>query len=131
MPSIFSKILSGDIPGHFVAKNDQFFAILDINPLREGHVLVIPNQEIDYLFDIDEELLASYMAFTKRVAKAIEKVVPCKRIGIAVIGLEVPHAHIHLVPINHVGDIDFTQPKLAPSQEQLAEMAALIGSVFI
>jgi histidine triad (HIT) family protein len=131
MPSIFTKILSGDIPGHFVAKSDQFFAMLDINPLREGHVLVIPNQEIDYLFDLDEELLASYMAFTKRVAKAIEKVVPCKRIGVAVIGLEVPHAHIHLVPINHVGDIDFTQPKLSPSQEQLAETAEKIRLAFI
>lgn len=131
MPSIFSKILSGEIPGHFVAKDDRFFAILDINPLREGHVLVIPNQETDYLFDLDQELLSGYMAFTKRVAKAIEKVVPCKRIGVAVIGLEVPHAHIHLVPINHVGDIDFTQPKLSLDQEQLANMAEKIRSAFI
>lgn len=131
MASIFSKILSGDIPGHFVARNEEFFATLDINPLREGHVLVIPSQEIDYLFDLDDDLLGRYMAFSKRVAKAIEKVIVCKRVGVAVIGLEVPHAHIHLVPIDHVGDIDFTQPKLSPSNEQLATTARKISEVFI
>lgn len=131
MASIFSKILAGDIPGHFVARNEEFFAILDINPLREGHVLVIPVKEIDYLFDLDNEVLGRYMAFSKRVAGAIEKVIECKRIGVAVIGLEVPHAHIHLVPIDHVGDIDFTQPKLSPTTEQLSETGKRIREAFI
>jgi histidine triad (HIT) family protein len=131
MASIFSKILAGDIPGHFVARNEEFFAILDINPLREGHVLVIPVKEIDYLFDLDDEVLGRYMAFSKRVAGAIEKVIECKRIGVAVIGLEVPHAHIHLVPIDHVGDIDFTQPKLSPTTEQLSETGKRIREAFI
>jgi histidine triad (HIT) family protein len=131
MASIFSKISAGDIPGHFVARNEEFFAILDINPLREGHVLVIPVKEIDYLFDLDDEVLGRYMAFSKRVAGAIEKVIECKRIGVAVIGLEVPHAHIHLVPIDHVGDIDFTQPKLSPTTEQLSETGKRIREAFI
>jgi histidine triad (HIT) family protein len=131
MASIFSKILAGEIPGHFVARNEEFFAILDINPLREGHVLVIPVKEIDYLFDLDDEVLGRYMAFSKRVAGAIEKVIECKRIGVAVIGLEVPHAHIHLVPIDHVGDIDFTQPKLSPTTEQLSETGKRIREAFI
>jgi histidine triad (HIT) family protein len=131
MASIFSKISAGDIPGHFVARNEEFFAILDINPLREGHVLVIPVKEIDYLFDLDNEVLGRYMAFSKRVAGAIEKVIECKRIGVAVIGLEVPHAHIHLVPIDHVGDIDFTQPKLSPTTEQLSETGKRIREAFI
>jgi histidine triad (HIT) family protein len=131
MASIFSKILAGEIPGHFVARNEEFFAILDINPLREGHVLVIPVKEIDYLFDLDNEVLGRYMAFSKRVAGAIEKVIECKRIGVAVIGLEVPHAHIHLVPIDHVGDIDFTQPKLSPTTEQLSETGKRIREAFI
>lgn len=130
MASVFTRILNGEIPGHFVAKEDDFFAILDINPLAKGHVLVIPNQEVDYVFDLESELLGRYMQFAKRVAKAIEKVVDCERIGVAVIGLEVPHAHIHLVPINHVEDIDFSKPKLALSQEELSSIAQEISKEF-
>jgi len=111
MSSIFSKIYNGEIPGHFVAKNNEFFAFLDISPLAIGHVLVVPVKEIDYLFDLEPEFLARYMQFSQQVAKAIMQVIDCKRIGVAVIGLEVPHAHIHLVPINGVGDINFEKPK--------------------
>lgn len=130
MASIFSRIYNGEIPGHFVAKTDEFFAFMDISPLKMGHVLVVPVQEVDYIFDLDPEFLGRYMAFTQKVAKAIKSVVDCKRIGVAVIGLEVPHAHIHLVPIDHVGDIDFTQPKLSPSKEDLAAMAEAIAAKF-
>lgn len=131
MASIFSKIWAGDIPGYFVARNEEFFAILDINPLREGHVLVIPAQETDYIFDLDDDVLGRYMAFSRRVAKAIDRVIDCQRVGVAVIGLEVPHAHIHLVPIDNVGDIDFTQPKLIQNAEQLSETARKISEAFI
>jgi len=118
MSSIFSKIVAGEIPCYKVAENEKFLAFLDINPLAEGHTLVIPKQEIDYIFDIPDAMLGEMMIFAKQVAKAIEKAVPCKRIGIAVIGLEVPHAHIHLIPINHVGDIDFSRKKLSFTTEE-------------
>jgi|SRR5690554_2491348 len=126
MASIFSKIIAGDIPAHKVAENEKFLAFLDISPLAEGHTLVIPKQEIDYVFDIPNELLSEYMVFAKQVAKKIEKVIPCARIGVSVVGLEVPHAHIHLIPINSVSDMNFAKPKLNFSQEQLASTAEKI-----
>lgn len=126
MPSIFTKIVRGEIPAHKVAETDEFLAFLDINPLAEGHTLAIPKKEIDYIFDIEDEHLAGLMAFAKRVAKAIEAVVPCERIGVSVIGLEVPHTHIHLIPINDIDDMNFSKPKLSPSPEELAELAEAI-----
>jgi len=128
MTSIFSKIASGKIPCYKIAETKDFFAFLDINPLAEGHTLVIPKKETDYIFALDDNLLAEMFVFAKKVAKAIEKNVPCKRIGLAVIGLEVPHAHIHLIPINKVSDIDFSRPKLTPSKERLNEIALKISS---
>lgn len=119
MPSIFTKISKREIPGLFVAEDDEFFAILDINPIAEGHTLVIPKIEVDYIFDLSPDLISRYMCFAQNVAKGIERVISCERIGLAVVGLEVPHAHIHLVPINHVGDIDFTKAKLELSQEKM------------
>ncbi|MEL6942198.1 MAG: HIT family protein [Bacteroidota bacterium] len=126
MPSIFTKIINGEIPSHKVAETEDYLAFLDIFPLAKGHTLVIPKQEVDYIFDLEDEVLSGLMTFSKKVAKAIEQVIDCERIGVAVIGLEVPHAHIHLVPINHVGDIDFSKPKLKLSQEELASIAAQI-----
>jgi len=123
MSSIFTKIIQGDIPSYKVYEDDQFIAFLDIFPLREGHTLVVPKQEIDYLFDQDDATLAALMPICKKIARAIESVIDCERVGVAVIGLEVPHAHIHLVPINGVHDIDFSQPKLEFSQEEFATTA--------
>jgi histidine triad (HIT) family protein len=128
MSSIFSKIVQGEIPCHKIAEDDQFLAFLDVMPLVEGHTLVIPKQEIDYIFDLDPEVLAGLMKFAQRIAPAIKKAIPCKRIGVAVIGLEVPHAHVHLVPLNRMLDINFSQEKLKPSQESLAKTAELIRS---
>ena len=128
MVSIISKIVAGEIHSHKIAEDDKFFAFLDINPLVEGHVLVIPKKEIDYIFDIEDNLLAEMTLFSKKVAAAIKKAIACKRIGVAVIGLEVPHAHIHLVPLNTMDDINFSRPKLTPSQEELAETAKKIKS---
>jgi histidine triad (HIT) family protein len=130
MSSIFSKIVNGEIPCHKIAENEKFLAFLDVSPLVYGHVLVIPKTEIDYIFDIADKDLTEMILFSKSVAKAIKAAVPCKRIGVAVIGLEVPHAHIHLVPINTANDINFTQPKLSPSKEELASMAVKIRSEF-
>ena len=127
MASIFTRIINREIPGHIVAEDDRFIAFLDINPLVRGHVLVVPKEEIDYIYDLDDGSLAELTVFSKKVAKAIEKVVPCLRIGIAVIGLEVPHAHVHLVPLNSMGDINFSRPKLSPSQSELAELAQKIA----
>lgn len=126
MSSIFTKIINRDIPGHIVAESEEFIAILDINPLVHGHALVIPKKEVDYIYDLDDELLQELHLFAKKVAKAIEKSVTCKRIGVAVIGLEVPHVHIHLVPLNTMDDINFSRPKLNPTQEELAKVAAKI-----
>lgn len=128
MSSIFSKIVQGEIPCHKIAEDDQFLAFLDVMPLVEGHTLVIPKQEIDYIFDLDPEVLAGLMKFAQRFAPAIKKAIPCKRIGVAVIGLEVPHAHVHLVPLNRMLDINFSQEKLKLSQESLAKTAELIRS---
>lgn len=118
MPSIFSKIVAGEIPAYVVAESIDYLAFLDINPLAEGHVLVIPKQEVDYLFDLDDDVYTGLQLFAKIVAKGIEKAIPCKRIGVAVIGLEVPHAHIHLIPINGGLDIDFSRPKLSFTKEE-------------
>ena len=131
MPSIFSKIISREIPGHIVAEDDRFIAFLDIVPLVMGHVLVVPKKEVDYIFDIDDETYQSLWLFSKRVAKAIKKAVPCKRIGIAVIGLEVAHAHIHLIPMNRVSDMNFASPKLSLVKEELQEVAEKISKEFI
>ncbi len=126
MSGIFSKILRGEIPSHKIAEDDNYFAFLDINPLAKGHTLVIPRKEIDYIFDLEDSLLAGMLVFSKRIATAIEKVVPCKRIGIAVLGLEVPHAHIHLIPINRIDDINFARPKLQLTNEEMADIATKI-----
>ena len=117
--TIFSKIINGEIPGYKIAENETFFAFLDIFPLREGHVLVIPKVEVDNLFDLDDTYLSEMLTFARPIAKAIEKSFPCNRCGIAVIGLEVPHAHMHLVPINSSNDLNFTQPKSKASDEDL------------
>ena len=130
MPTIFSKIISRDIPGHIVAEDDRFIAFLDIMPLVMGHVLVVPKKEVDYIFDIDDDTLAAIHVFAKKVAQAIKKAVPCKRIGVAIIGLEVPHAHIHLIPMNTVGDINFTKPKLTPTQEELTLVTTKIRNAY-
>ena len=122
MPSIFTKIISGEIPCYKIAETENCLAFLDVFPLVKGHTLVIPKKEIDYIFDVEDELLSEMNVFAKKVAKAIEKAVPCKRIGVAVIGLEVPHAHIHLVPLNHVGDLDFSKPKMKPTPEELKQV---------
>jgi histidine triad (HIT) family protein len=126
MATIFTKIINGEIPCHKIAETDEFLAFLDIMPLVEGHTLVIPKKEVDYIFDLEEDYFQRLWAFARSVAPAVEKAIPCKRIGVAVIGLEVPHAHIHLVPLNHVGDINFSKPKLTPSQDQLAATAVKI-----
>ena len=122
MATIFSRIINGEIPCYKIAENDQFFAFLDINPLSKGHTLVVPKHETDYIFNIDDEELGQMMVFAKQVAKAIEKAIPCKRIGVAVIGLEVPHAHIHLVPITCEGDLDFKKEHLKLSQEEFLDI---------
>lgn len=123
MATIFSKIISGEIPCHKIAENDDFLAFLDIMPLRKGHALVIPKKETDYIFDMDDAELAAMMIFAKSVSHKIKKVFPCRKIGVTVIGLEVPHAHIHLIPINGIADMNFSQEKLSLSQDELAQIA--------
>ena len=117
--SIFSKIISGEIPSYKIAENELFFAFLDVFPLRHGHVLVVPKAEVDNLFDLPASTLSQMLVFAQPIAKAIEKAFPCNRVGITVIGLEVPHAHLHLVPINSANDLNFTQPKLKVTEEEL------------
>jgi histidine triad (HIT) family protein len=121
MPSIFTKIIQGEIPSYRIAENEVFYAFLDVFPLVPGHTLVVPKQEIDYLFDLDETTLESILKFSSPIAKAIEQAFPCARIGISVIGLEVPHAHVHLVPIDSADDLNFTRPKLQPTAEELKQ----------
>jgi histidine triad (HIT) family protein len=128
MPGIFSKIASGEIPSYKIAENEHFFAFLDINPLVAGHTLVIPKEEIDYIFDLEDALFTEFQLFSKKIAKAIKKAIPCKKVGIAVIGLEVPHAHIHLVPLNKMDDINFSRPKIKISDSELQETANRIKS---
>jgi len=131
MATIFSRIVKGEIPSYKIAEDDKFYAFLDINPLAEGHTLVIPKIEVDYLFDLDDETLAGLTIFAKRVAKAIEKAIPCKRIGVAVLGLEVPHAHIHLVPLNKESDIDFHKAKLKLTPERFRELVEKISKEIV
>ena len=129
MPSIFSKIVAGEIPSFKVAESENYLAFLDIFPLAKGHTLVIPKKETDYIFDMDSEEYKELWTFAKKVAKAQKKIISCKRIGVAVIGLEVPHAHIHLVPINGVSDIDFSRPKLQFLKEEMEQIASDIASL--
>lgn len=130
MATIFSRIVAGEIPCHKIAENEEFFAFLDINPVAKGHTLVIPKDETDYIFDLDDAVLGRMMAFAKRVARAQEAAISCKRVGIAVMGLEVPHAHIHLIPITKESDMYFGGNKLSLTGEELAEIAASIRKEF-
>lgn len=130
MATIFSRIVAGEIPCHKVAEDEEFFAFLDINPVTKGHTLVIPKQETDYIFDLEDPLLGRMVAFAKRVARAQEAVIPCKRVGVAVMGLEVPHAHIHLIPITKESDMYFGGEKMTITQDELAEVAALIRKAY-
>jgi histidine triad (HIT) family protein len=130
MPGIFSKIIAGEIPCWKIAESEEYFAFLDIFPAKEGHTLVVPKKEVDYIFDLDDKTYSGLMTFSKKVARAIEKAVPCKRIGIAVLGLEVPHAHIHLIPVDEPGDTDFLQPKLQLSADRFKEIAESISREF-
>jgi histidine triad (HIT) family protein len=126
MATIFTKIISGEIPCHKIEENEKFLAFLDIMPLVKGHTLVIPKVEVDHFFDLEDDYLAEINRFAKGVAQKVERAIPCKRIGIAIIGLEVPHAHVHLIPINGVADMNFERPKMKVSQEELAATAELI-----
>lgn len=128
--TIFSKIVAGEIPSYKVAEDDRYYAFLDINPLQWGHTLVIPKQETDYIFDLDDETLSGLQVFAKRVAKAIKAAIPCKKVGQAVLGLEVPHAHIHLVPLTTEGDMDFKKKIENPNPSEMAHIAAAIAENF-
>jgi histidine triad (HIT) family protein len=128
MATIFSKIIAGEIPSYRIHEDERFYAFLDIHPLAEGHTLVIPKAETDYLFDLEDDLLADMMVFAKKVALAIDQTMNCKRVGVAVLGLEVPHAHIHLIPINNLHDIEFSRPKLNFSEEEFKATAARISA---
>lgn len=123
MATIFTKIINRELPAYIVAEDEQHIAFLDINPVAKGHCLVVPKQEVDYIFDLSNDALAGLMQFAKKVAAGLEKAVPCKRIGVSVIGLEVPHTHVHLVPLQTMSDINFSKPKLFPSEEEIAELA--------
>lgn len=122
MATIFSRIINGEIPCYKIAENDKFFAFLDINPVQKGHTLVIPKKEVDYIFDIDDNDIQEMMLFAKQVAVRIKEAIPCTKVGVAVIGLEVPHAHIHLVPMQNEGDLDFKRPKLQLEKEEFEEI---------
>lgn len=130
MATIFSKIAAGEIPSYKIAEDDRYFAFLDINPVAEGHTLVIPKNETDYIFDLDDEEYAGLQLFAKRVAAAIKKAMPCRRVGVAVMGLEVPHAHIHLIPINRESDMNFFKDKLSPTPERMKQIAETIAKEF-
>ena len=128
MASIFTRIVRGEIPSYKIAENDRFYAFLDINPVAIGHTLVIPKEEIDYIFDLPDDLLGDLMAFAKKVGRAIEQEVPCERIGVTVVGLEVPHAHVHLIPINSIYDMEFSKPKMVLSKEKFEDLAKRISA---
>ncbi|MDR2815128.1 MAG: HIT family protein [Proteiniphilum sp.] len=128
--TIFSRIITGDILSYKIAEDDRFYAFLDINPMSKGHTLVVPKQETDYIFDLDDALLGDMVVFAKKTAKAIEKAIPCKRVGMMVIGLEVPHAHIHLIPIRKEGDMSLANPKLQLSEDEFEEIAGKIRTAF-
>ncbi len=130
MASVFTKIVNGEIPSYKVAETEHCYAFLDISPLKEGHTLVIPKKEVDYLFDLDEALYAELMLFARKVAVAIRSAVPCKRVGVAVLGMEVPHAHIHLVPLETEGDLDFRKKKLELTSERFKEISASIAAEY-
>ncbi|MGY6743029.1 MAG: HIT family protein [Cecembia sp.] len=130
MATIFTKIINREIPAYIVAEDDNYIAFLDIMPLAKGHVLVIPKVEVDYIFDLEDEILAGLHVFSKKVAKAIDKTIPCTRVGVAVIGLEVPHVHVHLIPLRSIGDINFSRPKLKLSAEEMGEIAETIKKGF-
>ena len=126
MASIFTRIINGEIPCYKIAEDENYFAFLDIAPLAKGHVLVVPKVEVDYIFNLDDTVLAGLMVFSKKVALAIEKAVPCSRVGVAVIGLEVPHAHVHLIPLNEIGDINFSRPKLKLDKSEMEQIGDAI-----
>lgn len=130
MASIFTKIVNGEIPSYKIAEDENFYAFLDVFPLAKGHTLVIPKKEIDYIFDLDNDTLAGLNVFAKRVAKAIDKTIDCKRVGVVVLGLEVPHAHIHLIPLKDESDACFSKPKLKLTEEEFKEIAEKISTVF-
>lgn len=127
MPSIFTRIINGEIPSYKVAEDDRYYAFLDISPMTKGHTLVVPKVEVDYLFDLDPQVLAEMTVFAQKVANGIKAAMPCKRVGVAVLGMEVPHAHIHLVPINKESDLDFRKEKLKLSPEEFADIAKAIA----
>ncbi|MDX9695951.1 MAG: HIT family protein [Bacteroidales bacterium] len=130
MASIFTKIVHGEIPSYKIAEDENYYAFLDIFPLAKGHTLVIPKNETDYLFDLDDKTLSGLTLFAKRVAKAIDKAIPCKRVGVVVLGLEVPHAHIHLIPLNSEADASFSKPKLKLSEDEFKDIAQKINAAF-
>jgi histidine triad (HIT) family protein len=130
MSTIFSKIIKGEIPCYRIAENEQFLAFLDVSPVTKGHALVIPKQETDYIFDMEDQALADLHIFAKKVAIALKKVVPCRKVGMAVVGLEVPHAHIHLIPMNHIGDLNFASERLKLSPSEFEGIAAEISAHF-
>jgi len=130
MPSIFTRIINREIPAQIVAEDEQCIAFLDINPLVLGHTLVVPKKEVDYIFDLDDATLSALHVFAKKVALAIEKVIPCERIGVSVVGLEVPHTHVHLIPMDSADDLNFARPKLKPSKEELQAVADQIRNAF-
>lgn len=128
--TIFSRIIAGEIPSYKVAEDDLFYAFLDINPVAKGHTLVVPKQEVDYIFDQSDSMIGAHMQFAKRVAQAIKKAIPCQKVGVCVMGLEVPHAHIHLMPLNEEGDMDFRKPKLQLSPEEMKAICEKIAANF-
>lgn len=128
--TIFSRIVAGEIPSYKVAEDDKFYAFLDINPVQKGHTLVIPKQEVDYIFDEDDDMIAAHMVFAKRVAKAIKKAIPCTKVGVTVMGLEVPHAHIHLIPMQTEGDMDFKAPHLKLEADEMKAICESIAKNF-
>jgi histidine triad (HIT) family protein len=130
MATIFSKIINGEIPSYKVAETENFFAFLDIFPLKKGHTLVVPKKEVDYFFDIEDELMSEYILFAKKLSIAIKNAIPCIKVGMAVIGLEVPHSHIHLVPLHKISDLNFSNPKLEFSKEEFMEIAKKISQEF-
>ena len=130
MASIFSKIIGGEIPCYKIAEDENYFAFLDINPLKKGHTLVVPKIEVDYIFDLDDDVLKGLIVFSKKVAKAIERTIDCERVGMTVIGLEVPHAHVHLIPIYGLSDMDFSKAKLKLTEDEFKHVASEISSRF-
>ena len=128
--TVYEKIVAGEIPCYKIAETDKFLAFLDVSPIKEGHVLVIPKVAVDYIFDLDDDMYSGLTLFAKKVANAIDASIPCERVGVAVVGLEVPHAHIHLIPIHEVGDVSFANPKLNLSPERMTEIAKTISSAF-